>query len=94
MIIAEEISSPIKSSFYDVPSIILNYSVFALETIIAAQSPLHCHFASRDSIELSNTASMCIIIIIRRWCIMHDIWWHHKWLIYSNSIFDINSSGY
>ena len=36
MIIAEEISSPIKSSSYDVPSIILSYSVFALEAIVAA----------------------------------------------------------
>ena len=50
MIIAEEISSPIKYSSYDVPRIILNYSVFALEAIFAAQSSLHCHFASRDSI--------------------------------------------
>ena len=45
VIIAEEISSPIKSSSYDVPSIILNYLVFTLEAIIAAQSPLHCHFS-------------------------------------------------
>ena len=45
LIIAEEISSPIKSSSYDVPSIILSYSVSALEAIIAAQSPLHCHFS-------------------------------------------------
>ena len=44
MIIAEEISSPIKYSSYDVPSIILSYPVFTLEAIIAAQSPLHCHF--------------------------------------------------
>ena len=44
MIIAEEISSPTKYSSYDIPSIILNYLVFALEAIIAAQSPLHCHF--------------------------------------------------
>ena len=62
MIIAEEISFPIKSSSYDVPSIILKYSIFALEaiiaSIIAAQSPLHCHFCITwfhwNAIELCN----------------------------------------
>ena len=58
VIIAEEISSPIKSSSYGVSSIILNYSVFTLEAIIAAQSPLHCHFSITsfhwNAIELCN----------------------------------------
>ena len=58
MIIAEEISSPIKYNSYDVPSIILNYSVFALEAIIAAQSSLHCYFSITwfhwNAIELCN----------------------------------------
>ena len=57
VIIAEEISS-IKSSSYGVSSIILNYSVFTLEAIIAAQSPLHCHFSITsfhwNAIELCN----------------------------------------
>ena len=37
-------ASTLNMRSYNVPSIILNYSVFALEAIIAAQSPLHCHF--------------------------------------------------
>ena len=52
MIIAEEISSPIKSSSYDVPSIILSYSVFALEAIVAAVTIALPFFASCDSIEM------------------------------------------
>ena len=55
MIIDEEISSPIKYSSYDIPSIILNYSVFALEAIIAEQSSALPFFASRDSIGMQLT---------------------------------------
>ena len=70
MIIAEESSSPIKYSFNDVPSIILSYSVFALEAIIAAQHHCTPFFASRDSIGMQ----LDFAIIAQRSTVSYLLW--------------------